>query len=223
MSYSSQVQCVVPPLPEKATNEGLTKPSYGAQPHLMPTTIPDKAIMSKKTDARGGKEVANVTSHLLEQVARRISRVHTPLIIAGSGILQKRTTASLVEFAARLEIPVSSTVAAMGSIPNTHPLWIGPINSPEIYSRYGFDWVDLVIAVGCDLVECAPEYWNPDGDIPILHISTSSATKNAYYHPTLELVGNLSYLLSDLSRRTNRQGKGVAYPLELRKLNQNTL
>ncbi|MGD1951331.1 MAG: hypothetical protein ACFB14_17010 [Leptolyngbyaceae cyanobacterium] len=160
-------------------------------------------------------------SHLLEQAARRISWVHTPLIVVGSGILQRPLQTQLIEFATRLEIPIASTLAAQESISNTHPLWIGPISSPQIYSCYGFDWADLVIVVGCDAAEYASEYWNPDGDIPILHVGSSSAVESIYYQPTLELVGNISYLLAELLRRSNRQGKRVSYPLELRALNQN--
>ena len=99
---------------------------------------------------------------------------------------------------------------------------INPIqgkNSPQTHSRYGFDWADLVITVGCDAVECAPQYWNPDGDIPILHIDSSSAKLSHYYRPNLELIGNLSNLLANLSKLANRDGKEDSYFLELCALN----
>ena len=221
MSYRSSVQCVEPSFSEKVRNEGLDKTCDGSQSHLLSlSTTTEPVSISKKTVARGGEATITVMSHLLEQAARRISWVHTPLIVAGSGILQRPLQTQFIEFATRLEIPITSTLAAQESIPNAHPLWIGPISSPQIYSRYGFDWADLVIVVGCDAAGYASEYWNPDGDIPILHVGSSSAVKSVYYQPTLELVGNISYLLAELLRRSNRQGKGVSYPLELRALNQ---
>jgi len=32
------------------------------------------------------------------------------------------------------------------------------------YISCGFDNTDLVIAIGCDLIEYSPKKWNPDGN-----------------------------------------------------------
>lgn len=223
MSHNSPVQCITKSFFKEMKNGEIDKTNYVVPPLISTSPLVEKIPISKKTVAQDDKGKITVTSHFLEQAARRISWVQTPLIVAGNGILKEQAKEHLVEFASCLEIPIASTLATKESIPNAHPLWIGAISSPKMHSLYGFDWVDLVIAVGCDTAECSPEYWNPDGDIPILHISSSSATKSPYYQPTLELVGNLPYLLSDLSRRINRQGKGVSYPLELQASSHNVL
>lgn len=224
MSRRSTAQCPPALFSENTAKSGTTKTNYSLQSHVSPvSTIAGTLPVAKNTFTQGSEEITNVTSHLLKQAARRISWVHTPLIVAGSDTLKRKVRKNLIEFATCLEIPIASTTAAKESISNAHPLWLGTISSPQVYSCYGFDWADLVIVVGCNATECASEYWNPDGDIPILHISSSSAIKSAHYQPTLELVGNLSYLLEDLSRRSNRQGKRVSYPLELRALNQDNI
>lgn len=211
MSHSSPVQCLTYPLSEKLKNKELAKTDYGSKSHMpFVSTMTEPAPMSQKTVASGA-EITTTATHLLDQAARRISWANSPLIVAGSGILHKSVEQQFVEFATCLEIPIISTVAAQSIGPKARPLWRGTISSPKIHHLYGFDWASLVITVGCDAEDCLPEFWNPDGDIPILHIDSSSAIKNAYYWPTLELVGNLTFMLKTLLRHSHRQGQAGAY------------
>ncbi|MEO0434633.1 MAG: hypothetical protein AAF151_23360, partial [Cyanobacteria bacterium J06656_5] len=184
-------------------------------PEMTPVMSMDEKTFAQDIEDRN----RDLAPQLLEQAAKRISWVNTPVILAGDGVTQTRVRDALMDFATRLRIPIVNTLMAKGSIPNSHPLFLGTINSPQTHSRYGFDWADLVITVGCDAVECAPQYWNPDGDIPILHIDNSSAKLSHYYQPNLELIGNLSNLLAKLSTLANRDGKQDSYFLELCALN----
>lgn len=153
-----------------------------------------------------------------EQATTWISRVYNPLILVGGGAIQANVRDELIEFATQLEIPVINTVRAKGIIPETHPLSLGTVDLSQACSRYGFDWADLVITVGCKALECSPQYWNPDGDIPILHIGAAAAEINRHYHPHVELVGDLSDLLSGLLKQINRRGELAAFPLKPRAL-----
>ncbi|MEM9905040.1 MAG: thiamine pyrophosphate-binding protein [Cyanobacteria bacterium P01_D01_bin.44] len=200
---------------EAGTNRGLPRAV-----HLnLPETI--AVISSSKSPLEQGmRGNANPAPKMLAQAAKRISWVHTPLILVGSGAIQAQVRDTLIEFATQLEVPVVNTVMAKGIIPETHPLSLGTIASPQNHRHYGIDWADLVITVGCNATECAPQYWNPDGDIPIIHIDNSSAEVNRHYQPNLELVGNLSNLLASLLQQVDRQGKLDTYPLELRALNR---
>ena len=219
MPYKNQVQCVpVSLLRDVEHTKYLSLSHHRRLPEMTPVMS-----MDKKTFAQDIDRNKNLASQLLEQAARRISWVNTPVILAGDGVTQTSVRDELIDFATRLRIPIAKTLMAEGSNPDSHPLFLGTVNSPQALSLYGFDWADLVITVGCDAVECAPQYWNPDGDIPILHIDNSSAKLSHYYQPNLELIGNPSNLLSNLSKLANRDGKQDSYSLELCALNSDKL
>ena len=57
---------------------------------------------------------------------------------------------------------------------------------------------DLVICVGYDLVEWPPAAWNPDGDVSIICIDTTTPAIDAHYVPEVELIGDLSRTLNQL-------------------------
>lgn len=62
----------------------------------------------------------------------------------------------------------------------------------------GFDRADVVVSVGCDLVEYAPSRWNPDRHKRIVHIDTQPAEVDAFYQPEVELIGDIGGTLRRL-------------------------
>ncbi|ESA32754.1 acetolactate synthase [Leptolyngbya sp. Heron Island J] len=172
----------------------------------LPTTTAIRSTSATPLKLVTEKKV-NPNTKLLSQAAQWISRVDHPIILVGSGAIQSEGRSQVIKLATQLEIPVANTVMAKGIIPENHPLSVGTVASSKDYSRYGFDWADLVITIGCHPTECTPKDWNPDGDIPTLHIGQSSAEITPYYHPTLELVGNLPETLAAFLNRANRQDK----------------
>ncbi len=66
------------------------------------------------------------------------------------------------------------------------------------YAMAGFGDADVVIAVGFDLVEHAPEHWNPGRDKRIVVVDTEPAEIDAFYTPAVELVGDLHHVLTRL-------------------------
>jgi acetolactate synthase-1/2/3 large subunit len=54
------------------------------------------------------------------------------------------------------------------------------------------DAADLVIAIGFDMVEYHPHLWNPDGSKPIISIDFMPAEIDRYFHPEIELVGDVA-------------------------------
>ena len=80
----------------------------------------------------------------------------------------------------RLHIPVVNTMMAKGIIPmdDKYSLWTIGIPQND-YVNQLFDRADLVIAIGYDIVECAPAKWGarPDMTIPLFlfHLSLKAA------------------------------------------------
>src|ERR1700733_11344318 len=67
-----------------------------------------------------------------------------------------------------------------------------------------FDDADVVIAVGYDLVEHAPEHWNPDGAKRIVMIDTVAAEVDEFFIPEVELVGDIAHVLARLAAGCGR-------------------
>jgi len=74
----------------------------------------------------------------------------------------------------------------------------------------------LIIAVGYDLIEYSPKKWNPQGNIPIIHIGAEPAEIDSSYIPLVEVVGDISDSLSEIMKQADRQGKPTPSAVELR-------
>ena len=67
------------------------------------------------------------------------------------------------------------------------------------YSVAGFDDADVVITIGYDLVEHAPEHWNPRRDKKIIVIDSVAAEIDEFYLPEVELIGDIAHVLTKLA------------------------
>ena len=122
--------------------------------------------------------------HSLNRAAALISEAKNPLILVGNGAIRAQAAAALTEFATQLNIPVANTFMGKGVIPYTHPLSLWTVGLQQRdYISCGFDRTDLVIAVGYDLIEYSPKRWNPEGQIPIIHVGAQPAEIDRSYPP----------------------------------------
>lgn len=153
----------------------------------------------------------------IEQAAKAISEAKNPLIMVGNGAIRAEASAALTKFATQLNIPVANTFMGKGVIPYTHPLALWSIGLQQRdHISCAFDHTDLVIAIGYDLIEYSPKKWNPQGKIPVVHISMTPAETDSSYIPLAEVVGDISDSLEEILQRVNRQGKPASYALQLR-------
>jgi acetolactate synthase-1/2/3 large subunit len=167
--------------------------------------------------SKGNLEKTYASFHSIQAAAAAISQAENPLILVGNGAIRSNASETLTEFATRLNIPVANTFMGKGVIPYKHPLalWAVGLQQRDFISC-GFDRTDLVIAIGYDLIEYSPKKWNPDGNIPIIHIHTNYAEIDSSYVPLAEVVGDISDSLREILERTDRSGKPESHILELR-------
>ncbi len=139
----------------------------------------------------------------MNEAAAAISKAENPLILVGNGAIRANASEALTEFATQLNIPVANTFMGKGVIPYTHPLslWTTGLQLRD-YISCAFDQTDLVIAVGYDLIEYSPKKWNPQGEIPIIHIGAETAEIDSSYIPMAEIVGDISDSLNEILRRS---------------------
>lgn len=166
---------------------------------------------------RDRKEKTYASFSSLNQAASAISKAENPIVLAGNGVIRSKASDALTEFATRLNIPVINTFMGKGAIPYTHPLslWTTGLQKRDFISC-AFEKTDLVIAVGYDLVEYSPKKWNPNGDIPIVHIGMVTSEIDSSYIPMVDVVGDISDSLLEILRRSDRDGKPTPHAATLR-------
>ena len=109
---------------------------------------------------------------------------------------------ALVRFSERLHLPVATTFLGKGVFPDDHPNALGTIGfMVRDYANFGFDDADVVVAVGYDLVEYAPDRWNPGRDKAIVHIHRTVAEVDEAYTLEVGVQGDIGAALDAISRR----------------------
>ncbi|NER84285.1 MAG: acetolactate synthase large subunit [Leptolyngbya sp. SIO1D8] len=166
---------------------------------------------------RNGQKQSYASVQSVQQAAVAISQATNPLILVGNGAIRAQASEALTKFATTLNIPVANTFMGKGIIPYTHPLalWTFGLQQRDFISC-GVEQTDLLIAVGYDLVEYSPKKWNPDSNIPILHINATPAEIDSSYIPRVEVVGDIADSLEEILKRVNRQGRPEPINVKLR-------
>ncbi|BBD62685.1 acetolactate synthase [Nostoc sp. HK-01] len=153
----------------------------------------------------------------IRAAAAMISQAVNPLILVGNGAIRGQASDAVTQFATQMNIPVANTFMGKGVIPYTHPLALWSVGLQQRdFITCGFDNTDLVIAIGYDLIEFSPKKWNPEGKIPIVHISTAAAEIDSSYVSNVEVIGDISDSLSEILKVADRQGKSNPYAISLR-------
>ncbi|MEL6130469.1 MAG: acetolactate synthase large subunit [Cyanobacteria bacterium J06627_3] len=150
----------------------------------------------------------------IQIAADAISKAARPLILVGNGAIRARASEAIMAMVDQLQIPVTNTFMGKGVIPYQHPLalWTVGLQQRDFISC-AIDQSDLVIAVGYDLVEYPPKKWNPDGQIPIIHIGPIPAEIDSSYVPLVEVTGDISDSLEQILKRVERTAQS-SYPFK---------
>jgi acetolactate synthase-1/2/3 large subunit len=136
----------------------------------------------------------------LTHAAELICQARSAVVLAGNGVLRAHAAPALREFARATGVPVAETFMGKGALDYADPHALGTVGLQERdYELAGFDDADVVITVGYDLVEHAPEHWNPRRDKTIVVIDSVPAEIDAYYTPAVELLGDLYHVLMRLA------------------------
>lgn len=129
-----------------------------------------------------------------------------PVILAGNGAIRKRASKHLRKFVAKTGIPVISTFMGKGSISDNDEQSLFAVGMQiRDYPICAFDRADLIITVGYDIAEYAPEFWNSYVDKKIIHIDFSPAEVYQYYQPEVEIIADISATLWELNRLVEEQ------------------
>ena len=155
----------------------------------------------------------------LQRATEIILGASNPVILAGNGAIRTHASRALRGFVHTTGIPVAETFMAKGLLDYEDPHALGTVGlQSRDYAMAGFDDADVVIAVGYDLVEHAPEHWNPGGDKRIVMIDTVAAEIDEFFIPEVELVGDIAHVLARLAAGCSRAPSAAAPSCRLREL-----
>jgi acetolactate synthase-1/2/3 large subunit len=136
----------------------------------------------------------------LQRATEIIMAAENPIILAGNGAIRTHASRALRAFVHATGVPVAETFMAKGLLDYQDPHALGTVGlQSRDYALAGFDDADVVIAVGYDLVEHAPEHWNPGADKTIIVIDTVAAEIDAFFVPAVELIGDIAHVLARLA------------------------
>ena len=136
----------------------------------------------------------------VRRAAEVLEAATAPVVLAGPGVARDDAMDALVRFSERLNLPVATTFLGKGVFPDDHPNALGTIGfMVRDYANFGFDRADVVVAVGYDLVEYAPERWNPGRDKAIIHIHRTVAEVDEAYTLEVGIQGGIGESLDAIA------------------------
>ncbi|MGC9328880.1 MAG: biosynthetic-type acetolactate synthase large subunit, partial [Candidatus Hinthialibacter sp.] len=129
-----------------------------------------------------------------------ISAAKRPLLYVGGGVINANASDELFLFAAKANIPVTTTLMGLGAFPETHPLSLLMLGMHgTIYANKAVQECDVLIAAGSrfdDRVTGKISEFAPHAKIIHMDIDPSSISKNVKVD--VDLVGDVKNILSDL-------------------------
>jgi acetolactate synthase I/II/III large subunit len=139
-------------------------------------------------------------SESIEAVVKAVRESKKPYIYAGGGIIISGASRELVQFAERINAPVTTTLMGLGGFPAKHPLWVG---MPGMHGTYtanmAFTECDLVIAIGArfdDRVTGKIEEFAPHAQIIHIDMDPAAIAKNV--EVDIPVVGDAKAILTQL-------------------------
>jgi acetolactate synthase-1/2/3 large subunit len=136
----------------------------------------------------------------LSQAMELIRKAQAPMILAGNGAIRKMASKHLRKFVEQTDMPVVSTFMGKGAVSDNdaHSLFAVGMQVRD-YPICALDRSDLIIAVGYDIAEYAPEFWNSSVDKKIIHIDFLPSEVYRYYQPEVEIIADVSATLWELN------------------------
>lgn len=157
------------------------------------------------------REIKKPSEQEILQAVEMIKKSKKPLLYVGGGVVFSDASEKMVEFAEKIECPVSTSMMGLSSIPFNHKLNLGMIgmHGTPVSNRASVE-CDLIIAVGTrfdDRVAGNREKFAPNAKIIHIDIDKSEHSKNvkcdlAIYGRSYEV---LECLIEKCSKTTNKE------------------
>ena len=157
--------------------------------------------------------------------ARLLRHARNIIILAGHGVARSRHSQALRDFAERYRIPVACTFMGKGVMSDRSDLSLGVVGfMRHDYENFAFDEADVILSVGYELQEFAPERINPHADKKIVHINSFAPDTDAHYRADVSVQADIGLSLVALQEALGDAVlKSVLNSTQIRSLLQNEL
>jgi acetolactate synthase-1/2/3 large subunit len=148
----------------------------------------------------------------VRKAARAIMRAKRAVLYVGGGVIASDAAPELLALAELTQVPVTTTVMALGAFPSDHALSMGMLGMHGGYApNMAVYNADCLIAVGArfdDRVTGKVEQFAPQAEIIHIDIDPSSISKNIKVH--VPIVGDAKRVLTRLRDDLLEEGAGEA-------------
>jgi acetolactate synthase-1/2/3 large subunit len=164
----------------------------------------EKAVFDwpETINIRGYKPTTEGHPKSILRLADAIAEAKRPYLYVGGGVMMSNASAHLLELVEKTNIPVTTTLMALGAFPGTHPLFAGmPGMHGSKLANICFQECDLVIAVGArfdDRVTGKLSAFAPKAKFAHVDIDPSSIKKTVKVD--FPVVGDANWVLRELNK-----------------------
>jgi acetolactate synthase-1/2/3 large subunit len=163
----------------------------------------------RKVELRGYQPHYDPHPKQVKKAYDLIRAAKRPVIYAGGGVISSGAHKELKKLAETFQIPVTTTLMAMGAFPGTHELSLGMLGMHGTYrANMAVQNSDLLLAVGArfdDRVTGRIDAFCPDADIVHIDIDPTSIRKNVQVG--VPIVADCEQALAELLKLTEADGK----------------
>lgn len=129
-----------------------------------------------------------------------LQKAKKPLVLIGNSAVRTESDKPLRTFLEKTKLYAAYTFMGKGAISNLYERSLHCVGlGIKDLAIEAFEASDLVICVGYNMVEWAPERWNVGVKKDIIHIDTDAAEVDALYQPNVEMVGFIPSIMQQLS------------------------
>jgi len=169
------------------------------------TPLPDRV------DLPGYKPVVKGNRRQIKRAAEAINRAERPVLYVGGGVVIAGASDSVRELADRAGIPVTTTLMALGTFPEDHPLSLKMLGMHgTAYANYAVQEADLLIAVGArfdDRITGEVSTFAPHAQILHVDVDPTSISKNI--RVDIPVVGDAADVLAALLERVEPRDRSA--------------
>ncbi len=135
-----------------------------------------------------------------------------PLIVAGGGVVIAGAESELTRLAARLDIPVATSISGQGALAETGPQAVGVVGSnggtPETWQM--MTSADLVVFMGVRAGSTTTARWEAPGPkTRIVHFDVNPMVPGTNYQTEVAVVGDLRLALAEVNAVLDARDQGA--------------
>jgi acetolactate synthase-1/2/3 large subunit len=144
-------------------------------------------------------------SHTIIDAVHKIHSAKSPLILLGAAANRRRTHDAINYLIDKTGIPFFTTQLGKGVVDERSPLCLGTaaLSSSDCV-HMAINKSDLIINIGHDIIE-KPPFFMTRGGFEVISINFFSAIVDEVYFPQLEIVGDISDSVTQLSQHIEKQ------------------